>query len=104
MLVNNIFDQTEIGGIPTKRYGTRMTRIGRIFTDIFNPCVSGSSARKAMQQESLRPLRSLRLNVFPPRRLSTRRLRLPFICGRAARGMRMEGYITSLPEEGNAVR
>ncbi len=83
------------------------TRIGRIFTDIFNPCVSASSAqsvsyrnpsiidddkkpqmnaderryvpvtyliktthrkgrkeRKAIQQESLRPLRSLRLNAF----------------------------------------
>ena len=97
----------EVGEMPTKRYGTRMTRIGRIFTDIFNPRVSASSAqsvfhrnpetidddkkpqinaderryvsvtyfiktthrkgrkeRKAMQQESLRPLRSLRLNVF----------------------------------------
>ncbi len=83
------------------------TRIGRISTDIFNPCLSVSSVqsvfyrnpatidddkkpqmnaderryfpasdfskiihrkgrkeRKAMQQESLRPLRSLRLNVF----------------------------------------
>jgi hypothetical protein len=97
----------EIGEIQTKRYGTRMTRIGRIFTDIFNPCASASSAqsafyrnpsmidddkkpqmnaderryvpvtyliktthrrgrkeRKAAQQEPLRPLRSLRLNVF----------------------------------------
>ncbi|MBU4221461.1 MAG: hypothetical protein KKA10_07550 [Euryarchaeota archaeon] len=96
----------EIGEMQTKRYGTRMTQIGRIFTDIFNPCVSASSAqsvfyrippiiyddkkpqmnaderryipvtyfvktshrkgrkeRKAMQQESLRPLRSLRLNA-----------------------------------------
>ncbi len=97
----------EIEEMPTKRYGTRMTWIGRIFTDIFNPCVSASSVqsvfyrnpatidddkkpqmnaderryvpitgfgeiihrkgrkeRKAIQQESLRPLRSLRLNVF----------------------------------------
>ncbi len=97
----------EIGEMPTKRYGTRMTRIRRIFTDTFNPCLSVSSVqsvfhrippiidddkkpqmkayerkyipvtyfvktthrkgrkeRKAMQHESLRPLRSLRLNVF----------------------------------------
>ncbi len=97
----------EIEEMPAKRYGTRMTRIGRIFTDIFNPCVSVSSVqsvfysippiidddkkpqmnaderryipvtyfvktihrkgrkeRKAMQHESLRPLRSLRLNAF----------------------------------------
>jgi hypothetical protein len=107
MLVNNIFKQTEIDEMPTKRYGTQMTWIGRIFTDILNPCASASSAqsvfyrippiiddnkkpqmnaderryanitvfgeithckgrkeRKAAQQEPLRPLRSLRLNVF----------------------------------------
>ncbi len=89
------------------RHGTRMTRIRRIFTDIFNPCISASSVQsvfhrippifdyekkprmnaderryipitdfgktihrkgrkehKAMQQESLRPLRSLRLSLF----------------------------------------
>jgi hypothetical protein len=33
---------TEIGEMQTKRYGTRMTRIGRIYTD---PCVSASSAQ-----------------------------------------------------------
>jgi len=108
---------TDIGEMPTKRNGTRMTQIGRISTDIFNPWVSASSAqsvsypmdnkpqraqrtqrqesilcalcvlcgrlilsttqdfvktthrkgrkeRKAMQYESLRPLRSLRLNVY----------------------------------------
>ena len=86
------------------RLRTQMTRIGWIFTDIFNPWASAQSVfhrnpetidddkkpqinaderryvsvtyfiktthrkgrkeRKAMQQESLRPLRSLRLNVF----------------------------------------
>ena len=96
----------EFWEMPTKRYGTRMTRIGRIFTDIFDPCASASSAqsvfyrnvapinhdkpqmnadecrcipvselskiihrkgrkeRKARRHESLRPLRSLRLNAF----------------------------------------
>ena len=120
---------SEIGEMLQQRHGTRMTRIGRIFTDIFNPWVSASSAqsvfyripriiddnkkpqmnaderryvheagfgkrihrkgrkeRKAAHQESLCPLRSLWLNVFPPRRMSARRLRLPFICGRVARG------------------
>ncbi len=28
-----------------QRHGTRMTRIGRIFTDIFDPCVSASSVQ-----------------------------------------------------------
>ncbi len=96
----------EIGEMPTKRNGTRMTRIGQIFTNTHYPCVSASSVqsvfcrippiidddkkpqinaderryipvtyfvktthrkgrkeRKAAQQESLRPLRSLRLNA-----------------------------------------
>ncbi len=35
----------EVGEMPTKRHGTRMTRIGQIFTDIFNPCVSVSSVQ-----------------------------------------------------------
>ncbi len=35
----------EIGEMPIKRHGTRMTRIGRIFTDICNPRVSASSAQ-----------------------------------------------------------
>jgi len=107
----------EIGEMQQQLNGTRMTRIGRIFTDIHYTCPSVSSAqsvfyptdnkpqraqrtqrqesilcalcvlcgrlilstakdfdktthrkgrkeRKAAQQESLRPLRSLRLNVF----------------------------------------
>jgi hypothetical protein len=96
----------EFGEMLQQRHGTRMTRIGRIFADNFDPCASASSAqsvfyrippiidddkkpqmnaderrylpvtyfiktthrkgrreRKAMQQESLRPLRSLRLNA-----------------------------------------
>jgi len=104
----------EIGKLQQQQNGTRMTQIGRIFTDTHYPCASASSAqsafypidnkpqrarrtqrevsilcdlcvlcgrliistakdfdiktyhkvRKAVQQESLRPLRSLRLNVF----------------------------------------
>jgi hypothetical protein len=50
MLVNSIFKQTEIDEMPTKRYGTRMTRIGRIFTDIFNPCASVSSAQSVFHR------------------------------------------------------
>ncbi|MBU4076590.1 MAG: hypothetical protein KKI06_07775 [Euryarchaeota archaeon] len=40
----------EIGEMQTKRYGTRMTQIGRIFTDIFNPCVSASSAQSVFHR------------------------------------------------------
>ncbi|MCG2736129.1 MAG: hypothetical protein L6282_07010 [Candidatus Methanoperedenaceae archaeon] len=36
---------SEIGEMLQQRHGTRMTRIGRIFTDIFNPWVSASSAQ-----------------------------------------------------------
>ncbi len=85
--------RTGIGEMLQQRHGTRMTRIGQIFTDLFNPCVSVSSAqsvfyhkkpqinaderrpiaiihrkereeRKAEEQKSLRPLRSLRLIEF----------------------------------------
>jgi hypothetical protein len=35
----------EIEEMPQQRHSTRMTRIGRIFTDIFNPWVSASSAQ-----------------------------------------------------------
>jgi hypothetical protein len=36
---------TEIREMLQQRHGTRMTAIGRIFTDIFNPCVSASSVQ-----------------------------------------------------------
>jgi len=42
MLVNSILKQNEIDKMQMKRYGTRMTRIGRIFTD---PCLSVSSVQ-----------------------------------------------------------
>jgi hypothetical protein len=35
----------ESGEMLQQRHGTRMTRIGRIFTDIFNPCASVSSVQ-----------------------------------------------------------
>ncbi len=52
MLVNSMFKQNEIEEMPTKRYGTRMTRIGRIFTDIFNRCVSVSSVQSVFYRIS----------------------------------------------------
>jgi hypothetical protein len=36
---------SEIGNMLLQRNGTRMTRIGRIFTDAIDPCVSASSAQ-----------------------------------------------------------
>jgi hypothetical protein len=61
----------------TPRRRTRMTRIGRIFTDIFNPCVSESSAHSAFHPKNPNNhvsafirvhLRLAELNITPQQR------------------------------------
>ena len=50
----------EIGEMLQQRYGTRMIRIGRIFTDILNPCVSALSAQSAFYPMENKPQRAQR--------------------------------------------
>ncbi len=68
---------TEIGEMPTKRYGTRMTRITRIFADMLNPCTSASSVQSVFYRN---PLCRVSAFIMPkPCGFSTPRTRMP--CG-----------------------